>query len=91
MSKVVILCGKGGRSSMKKVFEEVQNPNAYLVIRKELKKGNHTLTLKVKSLEDTVAFQDLEIIRLIRLREENNSLKAELLESILKIEEREGE
>ena len=39
MSKVVILCGKGGRSSMKKVFEEVQNPNAYLVIRKELKKS----------------------------------------------------
>lgn len=35
MSKVVILCGKGGRPSMKKVFEEVQNPNAYLVIRKE--------------------------------------------------------
>lgn len=39
MSKVVILCGKGGRPSMKKVFEEVQNPNAYLVIRKELKKS----------------------------------------------------
>ena len=39
MSKVVILCGKGGRSSMKKVFEEVKNPNAYLVIRKELKKS----------------------------------------------------
>ena len=60
-------------------------------IIKELKKGNHTLTLKVKSLEDTITFQDLEIIRLIRLREENNSLKAELLESILKIEESEGE
>lgn len=78
-------------------------------IIKELKKGNHTLTLKIKSLEDIIAFQDLEIIR---LREENNSLKreianneikelnvinyfcgkqAELLESILKIEEREGE
>ena len=39
MNKVVILCGLGGRSSMKKVFAEVKNPNAYLVIRKKLKKS----------------------------------------------------
>ena len=42
---------------------------------KELKKGNHTLTLKVKSLEDTVAFQDLEMIR---LKVENSSLKRKI-------------
>lgn len=39
MEKVVILCGLGGRPSMKKVFAEVKNTNAYLVIRKELKKS----------------------------------------------------
>ena len=39
MNKVVILCGLGGRPSMKKVFAEVKNPEAMLIIRKELKKS----------------------------------------------------
>ena len=50
-------------------------------IIKELKKGNHTLTLKVKSLENIIAFQDLEIIR---LKEENNSLKKEIANNEIK-------
>lgn len=45
---------------------------------KELKKGNQTLTIKVRDLEEIIEFQNKEISE---LRLENNSLKQQISKS----------